>query len=51
MILRPQFIALYFDQPDHSGHAFGPDSVEVCTYVCTYVYEISSIYVIWNAVT
>ncbi|XP_065906143.1 bis(5'-adenosyl)-triphosphatase enpp4-like isoform X2 [Dysidea avara] len=26
---RPQFIALYFDEPDDSGHKYGPDSVQV----------------------
>jgi len=26
---RPQFISLYFDEPDHSGHRYGPDSPEV----------------------
>ena len=29
---RPRFIALYFDQPDHSAHEFGPGSLEVHTY-------------------
>ncbi|HET9049558.1 MAG TPA: ectonucleotide pyrophosphatase/phosphodiesterase [Chiayiivirga sp.] len=26
---RPDFITLYFDEVDHEGHAFGPDSNEV----------------------
>lgn len=26
---RPRLIMLYFDEPDHTGHAFGPDSEEV----------------------
>ncbi len=26
---RPQFIAVYIEEPDHSGHVGGPDSVEV----------------------
>jgi alkaline phosphatase/predicted AlkP superfamily pyrophosphatase or phosphodiesterase len=26
---RPDFITLYFEEPDHSGHLFGPDSGEV----------------------
>ena len=26
---RPQFVALYFDSPDHEGHVYGPESVEV----------------------
>ncbi len=26
---RPHFITLYYYQPDHSGHEFGPDSPEV----------------------
>ncbi|XP_065915476.1 venom phosphodiesterase 2-like [Dysidea avara] len=26
---RPSFIALYFSEPDHSGHQYGPNSVEV----------------------
>ena len=26
---RPRLIMLYFDEPDHSGHGFGPDSPEV----------------------
>ena len=26
---RPHLIMLYFDEPDHTGHAFGPDSEEV----------------------
>ena len=21
---RPEFMTLYFDEPDHTGHAFGP---------------------------
>ncbi len=25
---RPQFLSLYFDEPDHSGHEFGPASTE-----------------------
>ena len=25
---RPQFLTLYFDEPDHSGHAYGPASPE-----------------------
>ncbi len=28
---RPNFITLYFDQVDHEGHTFGPDSAEVNT--------------------
>ena len=30
MITRPQFIALYFDQPDSSAHEYGPHSLQVC---------------------
>lgn len=26
---RPDFITLYFDQPDHAGHNSGPESEEV----------------------
>ncbi|KAH3831572.1 uncharacterized protein LOC127876504 isoform X2 [Dreissena polymorpha] len=26
---RPQFITLYFDEPDHQGHGSGPDSTEI----------------------
>ncbi|MBC3920873.1 alkaline phosphatase family protein [Undibacterium sp. CY18W] len=26
---RPQFLTLYFDQVDHAGHEFGPDTPEV----------------------
>ena len=26
---RPHFITLYYNEPDHSGHEFGPDSPEV----------------------
>ncbi|XP_042219889.1 venom phosphodiesterase-like [Homarus americanus] len=26
---RPDLITLYFDEPDHTGHGFGPDSKEV----------------------
>ena len=40
IFIRPQFIALYFEQPDHSGHSFGPNSLEVCTYVYLYVRTI-----------
>jgi predicted AlkP superfamily pyrophosphatase or phosphodiesterase len=29
----PTFITLYFDEPDSSGHSFGPDSPEVVTAV------------------
>jgi len=28
---RPDFITLYFDQPDHAGHNSGPESDEVDT--------------------
>lgn len=24
---RPDFITLYFDQPDHAGHSYGPDDI------------------------
>ncbi|XP_056017946.1 uncharacterized protein LOC125670329 isoform X2 [Ostrea edulis] len=24
---RPDFITLYFDEPDHAGHSFGPDDI------------------------
>lgn len=27
---RPDFITLYFNEPDHQGHGTGPDSPEVC---------------------
>ena len=35
---RPQFLAMYFNQPDNAGHRYGPDSEEVgildnCCYV------------------
>jgi alkaline phosphatase D len=30
---RPHFITLYYYEPDHSGHSFGPDSPEVRTAV------------------
>ena len=26
---RPQLIMLYFNEPDHTGHMFGPESVEI----------------------
>ena len=26
---RPDFMTLYFDQPDHAGHSYGPESVGV----------------------
>lgn len=26
---RPDFLMLYFDEPDHTGHAVGPDGPEV----------------------
>ena len=26
---RPKLVCLYFDEPDHAGHVFGPDSKEV----------------------
>ena len=28
---RPDFMTLYFNEPDHQGHGTGPDSPEVCT--------------------
>ena len=28
---RPDFMTLYFNEPDHTGHGSGPDSPEVCT--------------------
>jgi len=31
--LRPHFITLYYYEPDHSGHQFGPDSPEVAAAV------------------
>jgi predicted AlkP superfamily pyrophosphatase or phosphodiesterase len=24
---RPDFITLYFDEPDHAGHSYGPDDI------------------------
>ena len=30
---RPDFMTLYFNEPDHQGHGTGPDSPEVC--LCT----------------
>jgi len=27
---RPEFIMLYFDEPDHTGHVPGPDTDDVC---------------------
>ena len=40
---RPQFMTLYLNEPDHSGHAAGPDSALVswlytrtCTFSCVY---------------
>jgi predicted AlkP superfamily pyrophosphatase or phosphodiesterase len=24
---RPGFITLYFDEPDHAGHSYGPDDI------------------------
>lgn len=29
---RPDFIMLYFNEPDHTGHGDGPDSSEVSVY-------------------
>ena len=29
---RPQFMAMYFNEPDHSGHKYGPYSTQV--HVC-----------------
>lgn len=26
---RPDFLMLYFDEPDHTGHTVGPDGLEV----------------------
>lgn len=26
---RPDFLMLYFDEPDHTGHTVGPDGPEV----------------------
>jgi predicted AlkP superfamily pyrophosphatase or phosphodiesterase len=26
---RPQFITVYFEEPDHAGHSYGPDGAEV----------------------
>lgn len=26
---RPDFLMLYFDEPDHTGHGVGPDGPEV----------------------
>ena len=23
---RPDFMTLYFDEPDHAGHSYGPES-------------------------
>ncbi|PID88988.1 MAG: hypothetical protein CSB01_04445 [Bacteroidia bacterium] len=30
---RPRLVTLYYDEPDHSGHFFGPDSKEVAEQV------------------
>ena len=29
----PSFLAAYFNEPDHSGHKFGPDSPEIKTVI------------------
>ena len=29
----PNFIAAYFNEPDHSGHLYGPDSPEVANVI------------------
>ena len=37
-LYRPRIIALYFNEPDSSGHWFGPDANEVSTiYYITFV--------------
>lgn len=47
---RPDFLMLYFDEPDHTGHGVGPDGPEVravsqlrlqhcyCTFI--YIYQL-----------
>ena len=29
IFLRPQFLTMYLNEPDHAGHEAGPDSVQV----------------------
>ena len=45
----PSFLAAYFNEPDHSGHKFGPNSPEIKSIIvgwimsldiCWKVYEI-----------
>ena len=28
-IYRPQFMAAYFNEPDHTAHSYGPNSTQV----------------------
>ena len=30
---RPQFMTMYLEEPDLSGHEYGPDSVEVSAHI------------------
>lgn len=42
---RPDFIMLYFDEPDHTGHGYGPDSSEVSVqYSCLAAQDVMLLY-------
>ena len=32
---RPSFITLYFNEPDKSGHRYGPNSTQVSSAACS----------------
>ena len=31
--VRPSWISVYFDEPDHAAHTFGPNATEVGFYI------------------
>ena len=44
----PSFLAAYFNEPDHSGHKFGPDSPEIKTVIRRKLECIMSLDICWK---
>ena len=38
---RPQFLTLYMNEPDYTGHGYGPDSIEVSEMFYSYIGKYS----------
>ena len=43
--LRPDFITLYFNEPDSAGHRYGPDSTPVTTSILVLLHSYFKIFI------